>query len=136
MMKFKQILVLSLVLGFGGLIVTTGCMNRPATAQIVPGVVNQFDSDTYLALVTSKGVIDQTKVDLTNNTFPANWVSNIKTTVNDLVIAYNTADTAYTAYHIALLAGTATLEQQQAVQSTVDTMNQKVVAVSSAKVGQ
>jgi len=108
-------------------------MNRPAAP--VPGSLNQFDSDTYLALITAKGVIDQTKTDLINDIFPPNQVAIVKKSVNDLITYYNVSDTAYTAYHAASLAGTATLEQQQAVQATVDNLNKAVVAVSTAKAG-
>lgn len=123
---------LALVLSLGLL---AGCsLLHPVTAPI-PGSANQFDSDTYLTLVTAKGVIDQTKLDLGNNAFPAAWVPNVKKAVNAAVSAYNVADLTYQEYHTSALAGTATPAQQSAVSSAVNNLNQAVNSVTAAKAG-
>lgn len=127
MNKLLSVLLLSTMLG--------GCsLMHPATAPI-PGAANQFDSDTYLTLVTAKGVIDQTKLDLGNNAFPAAWVPNVKKAVNGAVTAYNVADLTYQEYHTSALAGKATPTQQLAVNSAMNNLNQAVSSVAAAKAG-
>lgn len=123
----------SLVLGTA-LLVTPGCALFKAHAPI-PGAVNSFDSDTYLTLVTAKGVIDQTKLDLANNAFPASFVEYVKKAVNDAVLSYNTADLTYQAYHTAAVAGAVTSTQQAAVTQAVNDLNSKVNAVTAARAG-
>lgn len=125
-------LTLALILCVMGL--TAACANRPASAPI-PGAVNSFDSDTYLTLVTAKGIIDQVKVDLANNAFPAAWVANIKKAVNGAITAYNVADLSYQSYHAAALAGQATPAQQAAVGSAVTNLNSAVSSITAAKAG-
>lgn len=128
-MKLK-FLVLILSLGLAA-----GCsLVHPASAPI-PGAANTFDSDTYLALVTAKGVIDQTKLDLGNNAFPVGWVVNVKKAVNDAVAAYNVADLTYQQYHTSAIAGQATPAQQAAVSSAVTNLNTAVNSVTAAKAG-
>lgn len=110
-MKRKRIqltLILCVILA------SLGCGTQAAKAPI-PGSVNQFDSDTYLALVTAYNIIESTKSALANNQFPASIAGNVKTAVNDLVKAYNAADASYLIYHNAALAGTATAAQQSTV---------------------
>lgn len=128
-MKLK---FLAVVLSLG---LMAGCsLTHPVQAPI-PGAANQFDSDTYLTLVTAKGVIDQTKLDLGNNAFPVAWVPNVKKAVNGAVTAYNVADLTYQQYHTSALAGTETSAQQAAVSSAVSNLNQAVVSVTAAKAG-
>lgn len=106
-----------------------GCAARP----IHPGAANRFDSTTYDTLVTSKSVIDTTKTDLANNAFPAAVAANVKTAVNGLVVAYNTLDTAYQAYHKAALSGSATQAQTDAVNSASASVVSATQALTNAK---
>lgn len=128
-MKLK---ILALTLCFS--LFCVGCANRAAQAPI-PGAVNQFDSDTYLSLITAQAVIDQTKADLANGTFSPSVVSAVKTATNKASIAYNAALAAYTAYHLAVSAGTATTAQQQTAQSAVNTLNVSVGQIATVKAG-
>jgi hypothetical protein len=112
---------------------TTACTTNVRAP--IPGAVNQFDSDTYLSLVTAKGVIDQTKADLAAGSFPVNITPIVKQSVNDAVQAYNVADTAYQAYHAEALAGSATVAQQNAVSQKVSDLNTAVSKVTAAKAG-
>src|ERR1700676_2926447 len=84
---------------------TVGCAMNP---KPVTGSANQFDSDTYLALATADSVIQTTKADLTNGTFPVNIAGNVKTALNNLIKSYDVADKVYLAYHAAAIAGTVT----------------------------
>src|ERR1700693_800702 len=107
----------------------TGCGARP----IHPGAANKFDSDSYDAVVVAHSVIETTKTDLANNAFPASIAGNVKTALNDLVKGYNTADSAYQAYHSAALAGTATVAQSNAVTAALNDVNTKTAALTAAK---
>lgn len=126
----KQRLLVLLLL----LTLTLGCA-KTVTAP-VPGSVNQFDSDTYLTLLTSKAVIDQTKASLAAGSFPTNISGAVKTAVNGAVTAYNLADTAYQALHTSLLNGTSTPAQQATVTNAVTNLNTAVAGVTAAKAGQ
>jgi hypothetical protein len=122
----KKILF-SLILGTA--LVTTGCGVFHASAP-VPGSVNQFDSDTYLSLVSAKAVIDQTKTDLANGAFPASITANVKKAVNDAVNAYNVADVAWQQYHTS-----ATPAGQSVVTSAMGNLQTAVNSVTNAKAG-
>jgi hypothetical protein len=118
-------------------LIVTLCMVLTACIKHVPvpGAVNQFDSDTYVSLLTSKAVIDTTKAELAANAFPANVAGPVKTAVNGAVTAYNVADTAYQAYHSTALAGTSTPAQQADVSAKVSNLNTAVGQVTAAKAG-
>jgi hypothetical protein len=98
-----------------------------------PGAANKFDSDSYDAVLVAHSVIETTKTDLANNAFPASIAGNVKTALNDLIKAYDTADAAYIAYHNAALAGTATPAQSTAVTNALTDVNTKTSALTSAK---
>ena len=115
----KKLLLIPLLLAS---LLLAGCSQNP---KPVVGAANQFDSDTYLTMVTVDNVIQSTKAALTANTFPAASVASVKQVLNYTIQAYNTADTAYKAYHAAALVGTATTTQQ------LDVAN-KVAAAQSA----
>lgn len=104
-----------------------------AAAKIHPGSPNLFDSTTYDSLIVTHSVIESTKTDLANSAFPASTVPNIKKALNDLVTAYNAADTTYQAYHTSALAGTATAAQQSAVQNALNNVNTATSALTAAK---
>src|SRR5208283_993459 len=70
-------------------VVLAGC----AAKKPVVGSANQFDSDSYLTLVTAA--------------------------LNGLITAYDVANPVYVAYHNAALAGQATAAQQSAVTSSL-----------------
>ena len=112
--------------------VLTGCSQNP---KPVVGAANQFDSDSYLTLVTADSVIQQTKAALAANSFPASIVGNVKTALNGLITAYDVADTTYIAYHTAALAGTATPQQQAAVTSSLTSVQAATTTLVTAKGG-
>jgi hypothetical protein len=127
--------VKQLVFALAFIVATIGCANRAATAPI-PGAANQFDSNTYLALATAKGGIDQAKVELANGAFSATISPKVKEAINYAVQSYNIADVTYQAYHTAALSGQATPAQQSAVQNSMNNLNTAVTNISSAKAGQ
>jgi len=126
-MKRKLVLLI-----LGVMLASTGCIHK---APPIQGSVSQFDSDTYLAISTAKGTIDQAKVELASNAFPTNVAANVKIAINAAVAAYNTADVTYQAYHTAALQGSATPVQQAAVQSAVNNLNTSVSNLTSVKTG-
>jgi len=99
----------------------------------VPGSANQFDSDTYLTLVTAKAAIDAAKTALAQNppVFTPTLAAIVKSAVNNAVTAYNVADTTYQAYHAAAIAGTATAAQQADVSAKISTMNTAVSQITA-----
>lgn len=94
----------------------SGCAMNP---KPVVGSFGQFDSDTYLYLVTTDTLIQSTKADLANNAFPASISDSIKKALNTLIASYDAADQAYIAYHNAASTGKETPEQQDAVNSSI-----------------
>ena len=106
-----------------------GCAAR----VVHPGAANTFDSSAYDSVLIAHSVIETTKTDLANNAFPASIAGNVKTALNDLIKAYDTADSAYIAYHNAALAGTATAAQSTALTNALTDVNTKTSALTSAK---
>jgi aspartate-semialdehyde dehydrogenase len=106
-----------------------GCAARP----VHPGAANSFDSNSYDAVLVAHSVIETTKTDLTNNAFPASIAGQVKTALNDLIKAYDIADTAYTTYHAAAVAGKATMVQSTAVSSALTDLQTKSAALTAAK---
>jgi|SRR6267154_580806 len=124
MKRIIALLALSLMLG---------CSQNP---KPVVGAANQFDSDTYLTLVTTDSVIQNTKAALTANQFPANVVTNVRAALNRLIDAYDAADTVYIVYHNAALAGQSTPAQQAAVNTAVGNVQGATTMLVAAKAGQ
>ena len=120
----------TVALAVGLAVFLAGC----AAHVIHPGSANKFDSDSYDAVLIAHSVIETTKTDLANNAFPASIAGNVKTALNDLIKAYDVADTAYIAYHNAALAGTATAAQSTAVTNSLTTVNTSTSALTAAKV--
>lgn len=98
-----------------------------------PGAVNQFDSNAYDVVLITHGVIEDTKTDLAANAFPASIAGNVKTALNDLIKAYNVADTSYKAYHNAAVAGNPTAAQIADVQGALQDITTKTTALAAAK---
>lgn len=115
------------------LIGCAGCANRAAIAPI-PGSANAFDSASYVSLMTAKGIIDQTKTDLTANVFPASQVATIKTALNGAIQAFDIAQPVYLAYHAAAIAGAASNAQQTATQNALANVNTSISTLATAKV--
>src|SRR6266849_2086336 len=112
------------------IVVITLCLIMVACSQNpkpVVGSANQFDSDTYLTLVTTDTLIQATKTQLANGAFPAKIAGNVKTALNDLITAYDAANIAWLAYHTAALAGTASPVQLNTVNGTINNVNQSTV---------
>jgi hypothetical protein len=108
----------------------TGCA---ATHPVHPGAANTFDSNSYDAVLVAHSVIETTKTDLANNTFPASIAGQVKTALNDLIKAYDIADTSYQTYHAAAIAGKATTAQSTAVSSALTDLQAKSTALTAAK---
>jgi hypothetical protein len=116
------------------LVLLTGCIGNP---KPVTGSANQFDSDSYLTLLTTDTVIEATKADLNNGAFPASTVTGVKTALNALITAYDAAQPVYIAYHTAALAGQATQAQQAQVTAALSSVQTATTALVVAKgVGQ
>jgi hypothetical protein len=108
----------------------TACSANP---KPVVGSANQFDSDTYLTLVTADALIQSTKTQLANGAFPVNIAGNVKTALNDLITAYDVANTAWLAYHTSALAGQSTQAQINVVNGTINNVNVATVQLTSVK---
>lgn len=93
-----------------------------AAKKPIVGAANQFDSDSYLVLVTTDTVIQSSKAALAANSFPASIVPAVKSALNNLIATYDGADTVYLAYHTSALAGTATPAQQSTVSAALSAM--------------
>lgn len=111
----------------------TGCAAKTYTVH--PGAVNTFDSQSYDSLLVAHSVIETCKADLAAGKFPASIAGNVKTSLNDLVTAYNVADTAYLAYHAAAVQGTATTAQTTAVTNALQGVNTATGNLTAAKGG-
>lgn len=122
--KSLMTLLLTFTLAFG----LVGCTR--AVQAPIPGAANQFDSDTYLSLVTAKSVIDKTKDDLASNAFPASIAGNVKTSVNIAVQTYNAADQAWQLYH-----ASPTTVQQDIVNAAMIGLETALTNLSNAKAG-
>lgn len=128
-------ILLPLLLSLG----LVGCSQNP---KPVVGAVNQFDSDTYLTLVTTDSIIQSTKTDLATCAatpaacvFTSGIVGNVKTALNGLISAYNAADASWQVYHSAALAGQSTPAQQSAVNSAIANVTAATVNLTSVKGG-
>lgn len=110
----------------GDMLLLTGC----AAKKPVVGTANQFDSDSYLVLVTADATIKATKDDLTNDKFPADMVDDVKVSLNFLIDAYDRADKLYLEYHNAALNGTATQQQQDAVSGSLPDVQTGISSMS------
>jgi hypothetical protein len=116
------------------LVATLLLVSCAATHPIHPGAANSFDSTAYDAVLVAHSVIETTKTDLANNTFPASIAGQVKTALNDLIKAYDIADTSYQTYHTAAIAGKATTAQSTAVSSALTDLQAKSTALTAAKV--
>jgi hypothetical protein len=123
------------VLGLA-LVAEVGCLKNGAGNQVaIPGAANVADSDMYLSLVTTDSVIQSTKVDLANNSFPAAWVAGIKKALNSTIQAYDVANVSYQAYHALAVQNKATAQQLSSAQQLVGAAQNSVVALTAAKTG-
>lgn len=124
----KKYLSIALV----SLLFLSSCAMNP---KPVTGTANQFDSDTYLFLLTTDSVIESTKADLAKGTFPVNSTAAVKAALNKLILAYDAADRVYLAYHTAALNGTATSDQQAAVSAALPDVNANLTILATVKKG-
>jgi len=126
------------------LLLLSGCASRP----LHPGTANKFDSTVYDALLTTHNVIESTKTELANGTFPPNVQTKVKDAINLLITAYNDADMLYcnppagagptdscaaSSYHAQALAGQASAAATSAMQAKLDSMNSAVKALATSK---
>jgi hypothetical protein len=126
------------------LFVLAGCAARP----IHPGTANKFDSSVYDVLLTTDRVIQSTKAELTNGTFPPNIQPGVKTALNALIAAYNDADILYcnpppgagptdqcaaASYHAQAIAGQNTPATDAEMQAKISTVNSAVTALATSK---
>jgi hypothetical protein len=117
------------------LLALAGC-STSATKAPIPGSANQFDSSSYLTLVTTDSVIQSTKQGLAAGSFPASIAGNVKSSLNVLITAYDTANLSYRAYHAAAMAGTATTAQQNDVATKLGIVQTATTTLVTAKAGQ
>jgi hypothetical protein len=110
-----------------------GCLHKVQAP--IPGAANQFDSDSYLTLVTTDSVIQATKQAITNNQFPQNILRNVAIALNDLTSAYDAADASYRVYHAAAVAGNPTVDQQADLTNKLNAVQTKTAALTAAKAG-
>lgn len=87
-MKKLYALILLLPLAFIG-----GCGKLHYTPH--PGALNTFDSASYDAILDYKAALDQAKSDYATGKLPPS----AKEYINRAVAAYNTAESAWQAYH-------------------------------------
>jgi len=100
------------------------------------------------ALLTTHSVIESTKTELTNGTFPPDVQARVKAAANILITVYNDADTLYcnppagagptdscaaTSYHAMALAGQTTPASDAAMQAKLSSMNSAVTSLATAK---
>lgn len=116
------------------LILTVGMLGcaKQVTAPI-PGSANQFDSSTYLSLVTVDNVIVSTRASLAGGEFSAVIAPTVKTALNNLIKAYDVANTSYRAYHNAAIAAGATQDQEAAVNAAMANVQSANAALVSVK---
>ena len=107
----------------------SGCAAR----AVHPGAANAFDSSAFDTLDITHGVIENTKTDIAAGAFDASLVPNIKAALNDLIVAYNVADSAYLVYHVAALSGTATVAQTNALTAGLQQVNTATTTLVSIK---
>lgn len=115
------------------LCLTVGCAS--ANYKVHPGAVNTFDSQSYDTLYITHNVIESTKAQLASNAFPPALIGGIQVAVNNLVLAYNTADVAYRAYHAAMLAGAIATSQQTDLTVALDSVNAATATLTAVKGG-
>ncbi len=130
------------------LLLLCGCAAHP----IHPGTANAFDSGAYDTLSVTDSVIQSTKADLAAGKFPTSIAGNVKSALNALIAAYDTADLAYcgvpvagtgtgslqctaSSYHGAAMAGTATATQQATLTASLNQVNAATSQLSAAKAG-
>jgi hypothetical protein len=126
-MKLRRNLVILAVL------LTVGCAKHVSVP--VPGSANSFDSDTYLSLILTDSLIQSTKADLANNSFPVTWVPNVKKALNSLIQAYDVANVSYQAYHTMAITNSATPAQKAAVQANLTNVQTATANLTAAKGG-
>jgi multidrug resistance efflux pump len=103
------------LMGVIGLPILAGCHSTSSTtppAALAPGAVNQFDQDSYAALMAAQASLNSLKTSYTND--PVNLAS-LKAPLNQAIQDYDLAELAYQTYHSAAAAGQATSAQQLAV---------------------
>jgi hypothetical protein len=100
--------------------------NRPVT-----GSLNSFDSNTYIALATTDGVIEGTKADLNNQAFSATVAPKVAAALNGLISAYDAARAAWLIYH----GGNTTAAQQTVVANAMANVNIATTNLTNVKGG-
>lgn len=126
MRRFAPLVLAVLLLG--------GCKTQGYVQH--PGAVNAFDSQSYDSLLVTHSIIETTKADLAANKFPATISANVKTSLNNLITAYDVADSAYLAYHAAAVQGTATTAQATDVSNKIQVVTNATTHLNMVKGGQ
>ena len=112
---------------------SSGCQNKAYVNH--PGSANTFDSQSYDALNVANSLIVATKADLASNKFTAPVAHDVATALNNLITAYDAANTSYQVYHTAALAGNATSTQQADVQNKLAVVASATSALTTVKGG-
>lgn len=108
--RMKRLLVgLLLILGLAFSVSTIGCTK--ATTATIPGAVNNVDAQIYQDMHTAQAAIEQAKASIAQ--FPQ-----FKAVLNKIIASYNTAETAYQAFHATKTGDLSMLQAQVAVLMT------------------
>lgn len=119
----KALIVLAAVLM---ILPPTGCNKATTTtpATLAPGAYSTFDQQAFQVLSSSQATL---------NSLKASNVPQIKTALNQAILAYNAAEAAYQTFHAALAAG-----QQPStapVSTSLATLQTSISAVQTAATG-
>jgi hypothetical protein len=94
----------------------SGCAHQATTttppAALAPGAVNQFDQDSYAALMAAQASLNSLKASYTSD---PGGLAALKAPLNQAIADYDIAEIAYQTYHAAALTGSSTTAQQTAV---------------------
>lgn len=98
------------------LILPIGCKATAPTPPLVPNAVNQFDQDSYKALMAAQATLNSLKASVQSDPNAAS----LKPILNQAIGDYNIADVAWQTYHAAAVTASATSAQQQAVTNSLN----------------
>lgn len=105
----------------------TGCIHKPSStnpAILIPGAANVFDQDAFRALDSAHAFATTAAANAPSLTAPE------KQALNTFILALNSADTLYAAYH----GGAATQAQMQtALDKVTASQSQYATAVTGGK---
>lgn len=99
-----------------------------------PGSYSTFDSKSYDTLYVTHNLIEATKADLAAGKFGA-LAPSVTKALNDLIAAYDIADSTYLAYHASAATGSATPAQQATLTNALANVNATTTSLTNSKGG-